>query len=451
MKNFFFIGIAGSGMSAIAQYLAMTGNNVAGSDRLFNNYPQHNIRKKLEQTGIKTFEQGKALISKNTDAVIVSTAIENSVPEYKLAIEQKIPVLHRSLMLKNIIEKKKTIAIAGTSGKSTTTAMIFTILHENNFHPSIITGSPLVSLQEKGLLGNAYADSGDWLIVEADESDGTLVNYKPEIGIILNIDRDHKEINELNKIFDIFTKNTKKQLIVNLANENSKRFSQNSKYDFGSIKTKFYCQNFSQTIKGLSFSCLNNNFFIPVVGIHNIENALAAIATSKYLNLNIEQIKNGLKKYQGIDRRMQIISNKNDVLIIDDYAHNPVKIKNAIKSAQNLGNRVLAFFQPHGFAPLNFFKNELIQTLSETLRPQDEIYFAPVFYAGGTVSKIISSSEIILSLKKNNINAFLCSPRENFATMIKDKLQNKDVVLIMGARDTSLKDFANFVAENINQ
>ncbi|MBN2891555.1 MAG: SidA/IucD/PvdA family monooxygenase [Bacteroidales bacterium] len=442
MNKYFFIGVAGVGMSAIAQYLANTGNIVYGSDRLFVTEPNHKVRQQLEAENIKTFVQGEAKIEIDTDFVVVSTAIEPTVPEYKQALDLNIPVIHRSEMLKKITQSKKTIAIAGTSGKSSTTAILYTILHENGFCPSMLNGSGLASLQKNGKIGNAAVGKGDWLVIEADESDGTLVNYTPEIGLILNIDRDHKEFEELEKIFGQFASQVTEQLIVNLANERSKKFSNGSKYDFGTTKTDFFAENISQKAEGLYFSIKNVDFFIPAIGLHNVENATSAISIANYLGISLEDIASALKEYAGIDRRMQILGSKNGITFIDDYAHNPAKIESAIKTAQVLGNRVFAFFQPHGFTPLKFMKDELIEKLQNTMRAEDEFYLSEVFYAGGTVSKTITSDDVVEEIKTKNINAYLSQPRDNFALQIKDKLQSGDIILLMGARDPSLGKFA---------
>lgn len=442
IKKYFFIGVAGVGMSAIAQFLVNTGNIVSGSDRLFQKKPNHKIRQQLEAEGIKTYVQGEAKIEKNTDFVVVSTAIESTVPEYKQALDLNISVVHRSEMLKIITDSKKTIAIAGTSGKSSTTAIIYTILEKNSLNPSMINGSGLVSLQKQNKIGNAAVGVGEWLVIEGDESDGTLVNYTPEIGILLNIDRDHKEFDELEKIFSQFASQVSEQLIVNKIHKRSNEISNGSKFDFGTPETDFFAENISQTAEGLSFSIKNVDFFIPAIGLHNVENSLAAISVANYLGISLENIAKALRQYEGIDRRMQIIGITNKVTFIDDYAHNPVKIESAIRSAQALSKRVFAFFQPHGFAPMKFFKDELIERLSDILRDTDEFYLSEIFYAGGTANKSISSQEVVDILKDNNVNAFLSSPRENFANQISEKLQSGDIVLIMGARDPSLGEFS---------
>ena len=205
-QSFFFVGVAGSGMSAIAEYLAGKGFSISGSDRKFSSADGDALRAQLEMTGVKVFPQDGSGIQKNLSAIVVSSAIEESNPDIKRALELGIPRMHRSEMLAKISESVKTICVSGTSGKSSVTGMIWHILHEAGLSPSILSGAALVSLEKQGRIGNSFTGSGEWLVAEADESDGTLVRYSPEIGVILNIGKDHKEIAELQEIFATFSK-----------------------------------------------------------------------------------------------------------------------------------------------------------------------------------------------------------------------------------------------------
>src|SRR5690606_13556456 len=224
IKAPFFIGIAGAGMSAIAQYLQGTGKNVSGSDRFFNEGKATEIKEKLEAEGIQCYLQDGSGITSETDLVVASTAIEDTVMEIKKAKELGIPIIKRSELLALIAASKKTIAVGGTSGKSTTTAMLFDIMTYAGLSPSIISGAGLVSLIKKGKVGNAFVGKSEWLVIEADESDGSIVQYQPSIGVLLNIDKDHKEIEELIQIFGTF-RNNSQSFIVNQSNKNAARLS----------------------------------------------------------------------------------------------------------------------------------------------------------------------------------------------------------------------------------
>src|SRR3954447_7327797 len=231
-KSVFFIGIAGTGMSAIAQYLKGIGKKVSGSDRYFKPDEYNETKEKLETEGIKCFLQYGEGITNETDLVVVSTAIEDTVYEVQKSKQLNIPIIKRSELLALIAKSKKTIAVGGTSGKSTTTAMLFDILEYSGLQPGIISGAGLVNLIKEGKIGNAKTGKGEWLLIEADESDGSIVQYQPEVGLLLNVDKDHKEIDVLMEIFETFKRNTKQLFIVNQSNSLAKQLSQNIHQDF---------------------------------------------------------------------------------------------------------------------------------------------------------------------------------------------------------------------------
>lgn len=448
-QNYFFIGIAGVGMSAVAQYLSGIGKNISGSDRYFLHGENVDVRSKLEKEGIQTFPQNGSGFTDDIQVVVVTGAIEESNVEYALALEKGLPVVHRADMLAAIADTKKTIAVSGTSGKSTTVAMLYQIMEYVGLEPSLISGAGLTSLIKKGKIGNAVAGSGDYLIIEADESDGTLTKYHPDTGVILNIDKDHKEISVLKEIFETFKQNTRELLVVNRAHALAKQFSTGKEHDFGYENCAYCASNFEQNGYEISFLINEVYFKIPVIGAHNMENALAAVAVAGQKGVSLEKCAEALAEYEGIYRRMQIIGTKNGVTVIDDYAHNPVKIAAAIKACQNISERVIAWFQPHGFGPTRFLKKDFIDEISGVLREGDHIWMSKIYYAGGTVKKDISANDLIKGIKANGKNAFFVEDRKLFPSEIKQYLSDKTVVLLMGARDPSLENFAKFIFKKI--
>ena len=320
-KNPFFIGVAGVGMSAIAQYLQGIGKNVSGSDRYFHPDEYNKTKEQLENEGIKCFLQDGSGITAETDLVVVSTAIEDTVYEVKKAKELGIPIIKRSQLLAMIAKSKKTVAVAGTSGKSTTSAMLFQILLDAGLEPSIISGAGLTSIIKQGKIGNAYVGKGDWLIIEADESDGSVVQYEPEIGLLLNIDKDHQEIEELMDLFTTFKKNSQRLFVVNQSNALAKTLSANIKNDFGfETEAGFTAKNFKQEGFKLSFEIDNQEFTMNAIGQHTVENATAAVAVANQIGVDLKTCAESLSKYEGIYRRHQILGQKNGVWVIDDYA-----------------------------------------------------------------------------------------------------------------------------------
>ena len=450
--KYFFIGIAGAGMSAIAQYLVGKGHTVAGSDRIFLK-PEGNLsRQQLEAEGIRCYTQGEATIDLDTDYVVVSTAIEDTVPEYAFARTHGIKTIHRSDLLAEICAQNRTIAVSGTSGKSTTTAMIYSILQQCGLSPSLITGAGLVSLQEQGKIGNAAVGTSDILVIETDESDGTIVKYRPEIGLILNIDRDHKPIEELMPLFQTFADHTQKTLIVNLDNPRSAKFSRGEGNDFScKVKCTNFAENFTQTKEGITFESNGTRFKINSIGRHNMENALAAISVARLLGINDNDSALALANYSGIYRRNRIIGSHNGITIMDDFAHNPAKISASLTACQAVAERVIAWFQPHGFAPSRLMKDELIQKLSTLLRPQDVMIFSQIYYAGGTADKSISAQEFANGIAINGKKSLYIPEREDIIPYLKDNAKPGDLILLMGARDPSLGDFAEKVKSRISQ
>jgi UDP-N-acetylmuramate--alanine ligase len=451
-QHIFFIGIAGTGMSAIAQYLAGIGKNISGSDRYFTPDEENDTRTKLQAEGIICFEQNGEGINHLTQLVVVSTAIEDTVAEVQKAKQLHIPIIKRSALLSLIADSKKTIAIGGTSGKSTTSAMLYDILYTAGMQPSIISGAGLVSIIQQGKIGNAMVGKGDWLVIEADESDGSIVQYHPQVGVLLNVDKDHQEIDELMEIFGTFKTNTQSLFIVNQSNYLSKKCSAGNQFDFATNPNDaaaYTATNFKQQGLSCTFTIQQVPFSLQTVGKHNMENAVAATAAANQIGVSIEVCAQALSKYQGIYRRHQVIGNKQGVWLIDDYAHNPAKCAASIAACQYIAPKVIAWFQPHGYGPTRFLQKDFVQEIAATLRPQDEIWMSEIFYAGGTAVKDISANDLIKDISALNKNAFFVADRNDFVAAIKPSLTTNCVVLLMGARDPSLENFANQVWQQL--
>lgn len=451
IKNPVFIGVAGSGMSAIAQYLQGSGMNVSGSDRFFKEGEHNDTKEKLEAEGIHCFEQNGSGINSQTDLIVVSTAIEDSVFEVQKAKSLSIPIIKRSELLALIAKTKKTIAVGGTSGKSTTSAMLFDILEEAGLAPGIISGAGLVSLIKKGKIGNAKVGKGEWLIIEADESDGSIVQYTPEIGLLLNVDKDHKEMDVLMEVFEVFKKNSH-LFIVNQSHSLAKTLSQDIKKDFSTDANSgagYIATDFQQQGLSISFNVNGVSFHLNSVGKHNMENALAAIAVASGIGADLVTCAKALENYEGIYRRHQVYGNKNGVLLIDDFAHNPVKCAAAIDACQPIAKKVIAWFQPHGYGPTKFLRNDFVEEIGKVLRKEDEIWMSEIFYAGGTAVKDISANDLINDLKANGKNAFFIEDRNELLSKMRSHFSDDCVLLLMGARDPSLEGFAQKVWEQL--
>ena len=468
MESYFFIGVAGVGMSAIAQYLVGKGASISGSDRQFGAAEKPLVMSQLEECGVKCYPQDGSGVVAGLNAVVVSTAIEDSNPDLKRAKELGIPVMHRSEMLAKISKEARTIAVSGTSGKSTVTAMIYHILQYAGLQPSVMTGAGLVNLQKEGKIGNAVSGKGQWLVVEADESDGTLVRYEPEIGLILNVDKDHKEMDELQEIFLKFSHNildNGKILIVNDAHPLAKKFSAGREFDFG-FENYVGVQgtDFKSVGTSIQFRVRHNaelvKFVVPLPGKHNMENALAATAAALRAGVTLHTCADALATFPGVFRRHQILGTFNGVTLVDDFAHNPAKIAASIRSAQDFTEgRVIAWFQPHGFGPTRFLRKDLVEFIAKALRPKDfdddrendVMFFSEIYYAGGTVTRDISAGDLADDLLLKGCEAIYIADRNECAEKMVEYAQPGDTILLMGARDPSLQAYAQHVQQLLEQ
>lgn len=452
LQHIYFIGVAGSGMSAIAQYLSATDKQVSGSDRFFTPESKLRIQQQLEEAGIRCYPQDGSGMQGQIDAVVVSTAIEPTVVEVQIAMKRGIPILRRSEILSMITKTRKTIAIGGTSGKSTTSGMLYSILSAAGRAPGIISGAGLVAFIRQGKIGNAEAGHPDsWLIIEADESDGSIVQYQPEIGLLLNVDKDHQEMHELMDLFSIFKANTKQEFIVNKSNAAAAKLSSGSRFDFSTDASPAPLRATDYTPSGwtISFNIQDVPFRLDAPGRHNMENAVAAVACALATGLTLEETVPGIKAYEGIYRRHQLIGVKNGITVVDDFAHNPVKCASSIRACQGVGKKVIAWFQPHGYGPTRFLKDDFIEEISAALRDDDEIWMSEIYYAGGTAVKDISADDLIQGIVAKNKKASFVEDRNQFVDQVRNHLQPGDILLLMGARDPTLETFATDVFDKL--
>jgi UDP-N-acetylmuramate--alanine ligase len=342
--------------------------------------------------------------------------------------------------------------------------MLYEILYTAGLQPSVIGGAGLSRLINEGKIGNAAYGTGAWLIIEADESDGSIVQYHPEIGLLLNIDKDHQEMEELMNLFSTFKQHSK-YFITNLSHPLSASLSAGSAFDFDcrenreqGIETreqgignreKLIQSNFSQLGHRISFQVNGQTFEINSPGRHNMENAMAAIAVATSIGVDLETCSRALSNYEGIYRRHQVFGEKNGVILVDDFAHNPVKCARSMEACQPFADKLIAWFQPHGYGPTRFLRHDFVEELSKAVRPQDEIWMSEIYYAGGTAVKDISAEDLINDLKSKGVNAYFVSDRHQLLDAMRPHFTSSTTLLLMGARDPSLGEFANQVWGNL--
>ncbi len=473
--KYHFVGIGGSGMSALAQILVARGAKVSGSDRYYDHGVNTAFFNKLTALGISIFKQDGSGVEGGVDkgvlsligpapnqkskienrksitsltgvtrlVIVVSTAIEEDNPDIKKAKALNIPISKRAELLAEIFNTTKTgIAITGTSGKTTTTALTGFILHQLGLNPTIINGGVMLNFCDGNWTGNAVNGSLGLMVIEADESDGSCLCYNPAIGVITNIHLDHKPLVELEVIFNKFAGNVRETLVLNADCPRCANLKGHQAITFGiEKKADIFPKELKLLPEGAHFVIEGSAFYLPLPGIHNVYNALAAIAVATASGIKIDCIPAVLSKFKGIKRRLQLIGEENGIKVIDDYAHNPDKIRATLATLKKQFPRLMAIFQPHGFGPTRLLKDGFIQVFKEELRKQDILFMPEIYYVGGTVAKDISSQDIIIPLQKQGIQAYYFREREEIINAVVKIIQPGDGILVMGARDETLPEF----------
>ena len=446
-SRLFFAGILGSGMSALAQYARWMGCAVSGSDRLIGTADSARTEKILRQIGCEISPQDGTGVTTGVDALVVSTAIEESNPDIQAARASNVAIVHRSDLLAAFASTKTTVAVAGTSGKSTVTAMIFELFCACGKKPSLISGAAIKRLEGQGNIGNAWFDSGEVLVIEADESDGSIVKYHDTISLILNISKDHKSEEEVLAMFTTLSEQSR-YVIINA--DDGQLAGVPHSHTFGVVSTRADCKpdslSFGAKIQ-LQYSGVDFSLALP--GRHNASNLMAALCVCNYLGCDLSLAKTAVASYQGVARRFDVTKTARGVTVIDDYAHNPEKVKAAIEAAHGMGKRLFAVFQPHGYGPLRFFKNELIEAFAQSLKETDQLFVLPIYYAGGTAQKDISSGDVVDGLKSAKFKSFAPVSKEEMVEMVLKEVKGGDCVMVMGARDPGLPGLVREICERL--
>ena len=464
--RFHYAGVGGSGMSALAQYQVRLGGRASGSDRSFDQGGRDAAKALLEAAGVTLHPQdGSGPRDPGCVALVVSTAVEDTVPDVATAKERRLPIVHRSELLARFVADARTIAVSGTSGKSTVVAMIFEGLRGAGRDPSVITGGDLEALRAEGLWGNAWKGGSSLLVIEADESDGSLVRYEPAIGVVINLQKDHKPEDDVAEMFDTFATRTREALVVGeganlagLAERARRRGLPVVVFGFGpgaDVRADEASLRLGPDFS--TFAVLGERFRLPVPGRHNVENALAAIAVGRVLGVPPAALVGPLAGFRGVGRRFQSVGTRGGVEVIDDFAHNPAKIEAALATARRRvsgrgaagrDGRVLAVYQPHGYGPTRFLRADFVDSFARALGPEDRAWWLEVFYAGGTATRDFSAADIVADLAARpgiGDRAAFAPSRPALVAAVAAHARPGDLVLVMGARDPSLTELARTI------
>jgi UDP-N-acetylmuramate--alanine ligase len=440
MMNAFFIGIGGMGMSGLAKILHQAGYKVAGSDRNLEGEYCRRLREfaipmyPQDGTGVETFLSSTGLSPADV-TIVKSTAVEDQVPDVIAARRLGLKEIMRSDLLAQMFNSKRGIAIGGTSGKTTTSGLIAWVLKFAGLEPSTAIGGVICGLET-----NAFLGKGSTFVIEADESDGSIIKYTPAISLITNISRDHKSLEELYELFSTFSHNAVPDGTIifcaddehlNILKTRIKRpvltYGFAAHADVRPSTSHIHKDHSTFTIDGVTFT-------VNLPGQHNLQNALAAVAVGKTLGIPLEELAAAINGFPGMKRRFEKVGTARGITVIDDFAHNPAEIAAAIEAARQTSKNRFIIYQPHGFGPTRFTRADLVKVFS-ALRPEENLYLDEIFYGGGTVEKDISSKTLVDEIRTTFPNAHFFGDRQKIVEDVVSRAKSGDMVLVMGARD----------------
>jgi UDP-N-acetylmuramate--alanine ligase len=447
--RYHFSGVAGAGMSPLAQLMRVRGHAVQGSDRAFDAGKSGEVGARLRDLGIDLVPQDGGAITAGIDRFVYSSAVEPDTPEMRAARALGIECLPRPALLAEVVNAGRPgVAVAGTSGKSTIVGMVAWLLQESGMPATVLGGAALADSGSGGCFA-AGPTSGP-VVAEACESDGTLVGYRPAIGLVHNISRDHAELDSLRAQFGAFAANCH-SLLVNAHCPEAAALGRRLK-----AVTYGLAPDADAALEVLSLGPARASGIltrdgealtldVPQPGLHNLENAAAAATIALELGLEPRAIAATLARFPGVARRFEVIgTTKAGIRVVDDYAHNGEKLRAAITTAQGGAPRVVAVFQPHGFGPARFLRPELRELLPAILRPSDRFCYAEIFYAGGTVAKDVSSRMLTGDLPASLACGY-AADHEAARRWALAEARPGDTILVMGARDPDLPRLARSI------
>ena len=454
MTKVCFCGISGNGMSPLAQILSLKGYDVYGSDRSFDNALDAENRLALENMGIKIIPQDGSAITPDM-TIYVSAALDQNNPDIKSAIKLGLPIKQRSDLLAEIFSEYPCgIAVGGTSGKTTTTAMIGYILDMLGKKPCMINGGMLRNYQHLKSLPNFIYNQEDLCVIEADESDGSICKYYPSIGLINNISHDHTSMEKLIEYFNTFASHCSDAIVVNYDCELTRNLKHHKKtitFSTQNSNADFYAENIKFVKDGIKYDFQKHTFSLKLYGAFNVSNAMAAIAACSQVGINPLDAAKTLESFNGIKRRLEIVgTTKNNITLIDDFAHNPSKIESSIQALKDYAGRLIVMYQSHSAFSAKNTGPEVAEVIAKTLSKNDIFIMPEIYMLDKNQDPDITAANIIQQI--NNLgfsNAFFFENRKQIHDYIIKNAQPLDRIIIMGARDNTLPQFSRQLLQEL--
>ena len=460
-NSYFFCGIGGSGMLPLASILRASGARVSGSDRSLDAGRTGHKFDYLRSLGIQLFPQdGSGLEPGMT--LVTSAAVEDKVPDMVRGKELGLAHLRRPELLARLLNAAHhSVAVGGTSGKSTVTGMIGWILHACHRQPTVMNGAVMKNfVTPSAPFASALVGDPELFVSEVDESDGSIALYKPEAAVLTNISLDHKEMVELRGLFASFLAASRKA-VVNLDDPETRALGDAIPgdrlvgYGFDSPGADFAGRNLELLAGGVSFtvdhSGQRHDVRLKLPGRHNASNALAAIAVARQIGVSVAEAAAALARFEGLRRRLETVGEAGGVTVIDDFAHNPDKIDATLATLRAQEGRLLILFQPHGFGPIAKMGEELAESFAKGMGTGDRLYLPDPVYQGGTVERSRGSDWLAAQVKAKGGIAQHVPERAAILDKLLAEAKPGDRILIMGARDDTLSEFARELVEKLGR
>jgi UDP-N-acetylmuramate--alanine ligase len=457
----FFSGIGGSGMLPLASIVRAGGARVTGSDRSLDAGRTPEKFDYLRSLGIQLVPQDGSGLQQGM-TLVTSAAVEDNVPDVVRARDLGLPHLTRPQFLARLLNSaQRSVAVGGTSGKSTVTGMIGWILHACHRQPTVMNGAVMKNfVTPSAPFASALVGDPELFVSEVDESDGSIALYKPEIAVLTNISLDHKELVELRELFAHFL-NRSRKAVLNLDDPETRALSGTVPrdkvigYGFDSPGADFMGKDLQLEAGGVTFAVEaegeRHYVRLAVPGRHNASNALAAIAAARAIGIRLEDAVNSLARFEGLRRRLETVGEAAGVTVIDDFAHNPDKIDATLATLRAQPGRLLIMFQPHGYGPLKKMGEQLAESFANGMAPDDRLYLPDPVYQGGTVERTRGSDWLAGEITARDRQAEHIPERAKIGEALASEAKAGDRILIMGARDDTLIDFARGLLDKLGQ
>ena len=442
-------------MTPLALIIQARGGHVEGSDRALDQGRNGERFDFLCARGVLLHPQDGSGIRRDGQTLVTSTAVEETVPDVKAARGVGAAIMTRAELLARLFNGAALgVGVAGTSGKSTTVGMIGWILHCAGKNPTIMNGADMKNFMDSGApFASARVGDSDIFVSEVDESDGSIALFKPDVAVVNNISLDHKSLDELRGLFQDFVAKAQ-TAVLNLDNEETAALAGSLKgghgvtYSLRSAQADLLASAPTPAPAGIVFQVKAREtgetvtVDLKVPGLHNVSNALAALCVARVCGVGLAEAASHLSKFSGIRRRLEVVGTANDVTVIDDFAHNPDKIAATLHTLHAFPGRLLLMFQPHGYGPIRLMRDALVDCFARDLNQADVLLMPEPVYFGGTVDRSVGSREIIAAIKQRGRNALAFPDRDGCGDALVRLARRGDRIVIMGARDDSLSQFA---------